>query len=272
MQDWEMTPEQIREKIDNMVWSFSRVNAASGCMYCFYLQYIEELESMPNAYAQFGTLCHETLEKYLKGELNMFNVSEYYQEHYSDYVTCDFPSNKYVDLAEKTYNQGLEYFNNINFDFNKYEILGVEQELKFKVGKYNFKGYADAIYKEKDTGEIILRDHKTASFKYLKNGGVSKTNEDHYRDFRRQEYLYCIPLIEKYGKVDYLSWNMIRDQRVIKIPFDENEYKEAIEWCIKTIESIEQEMLWLPDTSESYRCSNICNHRDKCIYRQGGYA
>ena len=268
MQEWELTQEEIKEKIDNMVWSFSRVNSADMCPYSWYLQYVEEQEPMPNAYAQFGTVCHETLEKYLKGELDMFSVLQYYQDRFSEYVTCDFPPNKYVDLGEKTYGLGEAYFSNLDFDFDRYEVLGVEKELKFNVGKYPFKGYADAIYRDKTTGDIILRDHKTSSFKYLKDGSVSKTNEKHFKEFRYQELLYCIPLIEEYGKVDYLSWNMIKDQREIKIPFDEKEFKEAQEWCIETIEKIRNETLWLPDTKDSYKCNVICNHRDKCLYRQ----
>ena len=268
MEEWDMPLEDIKKKIDNMVWSFSRVNSADKCRYAWYKTYIEEEEGLPNAYAQFGTICHETLEKYLKGELDMFSVLDYYQNHYSDYVTCDFPKNKYVDLAEKTYLQGEEYFSNINFDFDKYEILGVEQELNFKVGKYPFRGFADAIYKDRETGEIILRDHKTSSFTYLKNGGVSSKDKQHFKEFRYQELLYCIPLIEQYGRVDWLSWNMIRDQREIKIPFDEREFDEAKEWCIKTIEELEQEVLWLPDVSSSYWCNTICQCRMACNYRQ----
>ena len=270
MQAWELKPEEIKERLDKMIWSFSRVNSLSQCKYAWYLQYIEENESMPNAYAQFGTICHETLEKYLKEELDMFTVSEYYQEHYADYVTCDFPANKYADLGQKAYESGLEYFNNINFDFDRYEVLGVEQEVYFKVGKYPFHGFIDAIYRDKETGELILRDHKTSSFKYLKDGSVSKTNAQHFLDFKRQEYLYCIPLIEKYGKVDWLTWNMIRDQREIRIPFNQEEFKEAQEWCIKTIEEAEQEILWLPDVSSSYFCNTICNQRNICTYKQGG--
>lgn len=267
MKEYEMTPEEIKEKLDSMIWSFSRVNS-SGCLYSFYLHYIEQNEDMENAYAQFGTITHETLEKYLKGELDMFTVSQYYQEHYSDYVTCDFPVNKYKDLGQAAYDAGLEYFNNLDFDFNKYEILGVEKELKFKVGNYPFKGYADAVYRDRETGEIILRDHKTSSFKYLKNGSVSKTNLEHFTAFKRQEYLYCIPLIEEYGKVDKLSWNMIRDQRIIEIPFNEDEYKEAQEWAIERIETLRNEMLWLPDTNNSYFCNVLCGSRNICPYRQ----
>lgn len=268
MQDFEMTPDEIKEKIKDMTWSFSRVNGFQSCSYAWYLAYVEEQESLPNAYAQFGTICHETIEKYLKGELDMFDVSDYYQEHYPEIVTCDFPSNKYVDLGEKAFLQGKEYFDNINFDFDRYEVLAVEKEFKFMVGKYPFHGFVDALYRDKQTGEIILRDHKTSSFKYLKTGEVSKTNAQHFLEFKRQLYLYAIPVIAEYGKVDWLTWNMIRDQREIKIPFNENEFKEAQKWCIDTIKTIENETMWLPDTSESYRCSCICNNRDKCIYRQ----
>ena len=267
MNEWELTPEQIRKKLDNMVWSFSRVNSVGQCPYAFYLHYIEGQEETPNAFAQFGTICHQTLEKYLRGELDMFDVSEYFQEHYRDVVTCDFPANKYVDLGEKAYESGVAYFDGINFDFDKYEILGVEKELKFKVGKYNFQGFADAVYKDKDTGEIILRDHKTSSFKYLKNGDVSSKDKAHFQEFKRQEYLYCIPLIEEYGKVDWLSWNMIRDQKIIQIPFSQEEFKEAQEWAINNIHMLEEETLWLPDTSNSYFCNVLCG-LSGCFYRQ----
>lgn len=269
MQDWDLSPEEIKERLDNMTWSFSRVNS-SDCLYAFYLHYVAGYEDEPNAFAQFGSICHVTLEKYLKGELDMFDVSQYYTDHYSDYVTCEFPPNKYVDLGEKAFIQGKEYFDNINFNFDKYEIVGVEQELQFKVGKYPFQGYADAIYKDKETGEIILRDHKTSSFKYLKNGNVSKTNLEHFTAFKRQEYLYCIPLIEKYGKVDKLSWNMIRDRKVIEIPFNKTEFEEAQRWAIGNIEKLRSELLWLPNTSNSYNCNVLCGQRKSCSYRQGG--
>ena len=267
--EWDLKPEEIKKRLDEMVWSFSRVNS-SGCKYAFYLHYIAGFEDAENAFAQFGTVCHETLEKYLKGELDMFSVLNYYQEHYPEIVTCSFPPNKYTDLGEKAYTAGEEYFSNLNFDFDRYEILGVEKELNFKVGKYPFRGFADAIYRDRETGEIILRDHKSSSFKYLKNGNISSKDKEHFLAFKRQEYLYSIPLIEEYGKVDKLTWNMVRDKKIIEIPFNNDEYEEAQEWAIKQIESIREELLWLPDTSNSYMCQVLCGQRGICPYRQGG--
>lgn len=267
MQEWELKPEEIKDRLQDMTWSFSRVSSIGSCLYYFYIHYIEGCDDEENCWGQFGLVVHQTIEKFLKGEIDMFGIVDYYKDLFDEIVTCDFPPNKYVDLKEKSYLDGLEYFSNLYFDFDRYEILGVEQELAFNVGKYPFKGYADAIYRDRQTGEIILRDHKTSNFKYLKNGNVSKTNAEQFKHYRYQEYLYCIPLIEKYRRVDKLSWNMIRDQRIIEIPFDEKEFKEAQEWAINNIHILENEMLWLPDNSNMYYCKMLCGQRGGCIYR-----
>lgn len=266
MMSYDRTPEEITEKIKNMEWSFSRVSS-EACMYNFYLTYVNEDKGAENAYSQFGSLCHKAIEKLLKGELSLFNVAEWYEENYSEYVTYDFPPNKYTDIGQDRYNKGLEYFQNLMFDFDKYEILGVEKEYHFHVGKYPFKGFVDAIYRDKETGEIIIRDHKSSTFKYKKDGSLSKTSMPQFEHYKMQEYIYSIPVIEEYGKVDWLTWNMFCDQKELKVPFVQEELEKTIEWAIKSIEKLEQEVLWLPDNSSSYFCANICNHRGTCPYR-----
>lgn len=268
MNELSLTPEEIKERIDDMVWSFSRVSASGTCNFQWYLQYIENQRGEDNAFAQFGSICHKTLEKYLKGELDMFTVSQYYQDNYPEIVTCGFPANKYADLGQKAYDAGLDFFNNINFDFDKYEVLEVEQEHNFKVGKFPFHGYIDALYKDRDTDEIIIRDHKTSSFKYLKNGDVSSKDREHYESFKKQLYLYSIPILEQYGRVDKLSWNMIRDNKILEIKWDKDEFDKTIAWAIDSIESLRKELLWLPDTSSSYMCNVLCQFRNICPYRQ----
>lgn len=267
MEAWDLKPDEIKERLDKMVWSFSRLSSFYNCKYSWYLAYISGQRGLENAYSQFGTLCHETLEKYLKGELDMFTVAQYYQDHYSEYVTYDFPANKYVDLGQKTYEQGADYFNNLMFDFDRYEILGVEKEVSFKIDKYPFKGYIDALYRDKETGEIILLDHKSSSFTYKVNGDVSKKNQEAFQKYVKQEYLYSIPVIEEYGKVDYLTWNMIRDQREIRIPFDMAEFEKTKQWALDTIHKIEEEIIWAPDKSSSYFCNVLCGLRTQCSYR-----
>ena len=114
MEIWDLSPEEIQEKLDSMVWSFSRISATT-CLYSWYKQYIAECEEEPNAFAQFGTVCHETLEKYLKGELDLFELPKYYKKRFKKVVTCSFPPNKYADLRAKAFFTGESYFENINF-------------------------------------------------------------------------------------------------------------------------------------------------------------
>lgn len=272
MQEWELKPKEIKQKIGDMEWSYSRLSGFSGCAYAWYRAYICQEEGEENAFAQFGSLCHKCIEMFLNGELDIFTAAQWYQDHYSEYVTCDFPSNKYKDLGEAAYEAGLEYFNNISFDFNRYEVLGVEKEYHFKIGDYRFKGFVDALYLDKYTKEIIIRDHKSSHFRYLKNGEISKSNLDQFNHYVMQELIYSIPVIEEYGRVDFLSWNMFRDRREIKIPFDANKLEETKEWVINTIHQIEQELLWAPDNSKenSYFCNTLCNFRRTCPYRQIG--
>lgn len=266
MNELSLTPEEIRAKIDKMVWSFSRVNSSS-CMYSWFLSYLEGNEGEENAYAQFGIICHQTIEKFLKGELSIFDAANYFEENYPLIVT---KQNKHCEIGSTRYQLALEYFQNINFDFDKYEILGVEKECLFKVGDYNFKGYIDALYRDRETGEIIIRDHKTSRFKYKVSGDISKKDLETFDHYKKQELLYAIPVIEEYGRVDYLTWNMLCDHREIKIPFNKDEFEQAQQWAINSIKTIEQEMLWLPDDSNVFFCNNLCNHRGYCPYKKTG--
>ena len=64
---------------ENMTWSFSRVNSYNTCPYAWYLNYIEKNRDEGSAFSEVGTLIHEILEKYAKGELSLFEISDYYE-------------------------------------------------------------------------------------------------------------------------------------------------------------------------------------------------
>jgi hypothetical protein len=76
----------------------------------FFLQYIKEEESINNAFAEFGSFGHLILEKYLKKELAIFDLSKYYEENFNKEVRIPFPPNKYKDLRESYYEAGKRYF------------------------------------------------------------------------------------------------------------------------------------------------------------------
>ena len=253
---------------ENMTWSFSRVNSFNTCPYAWYLNYIEKNKDEGSAFAEVGTLVHETLEKYAKGELSLFDISDYYEEHFNDVVQHDFPPGK-VDLRQKYYDDCLEYLNDINLPLDDYEILGVEKEVKFLVGNYMFVGYIDLLLRSKKTGKITILDHKSANLKFKKNGDISKTDLEHFQAFKRQLYLYSKGVFLEYGEIpECLAWNLFRLGKIYSIPWNRKEYNEALDWAEQTIDKIVNEELWLPNNNSKYFCDNLCGQRSICDFKE----
>lgn len=257
-----------RMLLDNMTWSFSRLSSFDQCPYCWKRNYLDCEEKESNAYAEYGTLCHSLLERYEKGELDMFSLPEQYEKEYYDVVQHEFPPNKYTDLNEKYKNNGYDYFSTINWTPEDIEILGVEEEVRFEIDGHPFVGYVDLRFKDKD-GNIILADHKSANIKQTKKGGFYSADKDKIMMYKRQQYLYSRYFVEQGMKVDFLEWNFFDSGWVYKIPWNKEEYDEAEQWTKNTIKQIYACTEFNPDTSSKYFCDNICDYRNKCCdFRQ----
>ncbi|RKI83871.1 hypothetical protein D7V90_08250 [bacterium 1xD42-87] len=255
-----MTEEELFV-MDTMTWSFSRLNSYYNCAYEWYLHYLECNKSENGFFGEYGSFIHKILEKYISGELSLFDLNQYYEENFNESVPHDAPPNKYVDIRQSYYDKGIEYLNNIDLDLDRYEILGVEKEIHFTIEDKDFVGYIDLLVKDRETDEIIIIDHKSASIKILKNGSISKTDQKHFLEFKRQLYLYSIPIVKEYGSVSKLKWNMFKDQKWIEIPWKQEEYDEAIQWAKDTLKLIENESLWLPN-QDYYYCNYLCGQRN----------
>ena len=253
--------------VDTMRWSFSRLNSYYNCPYGWNLQYIECVESESNFFSQYGKFMHEILEKYAKNELNLFELSQYYEDNYNKEITLEAPYNKYTDIRDSYYNKGLDYLNNIDFILDNYEILGIEKEIKFNIGKYEMIGYIDLLLRNK-RGNIVIVDHKSANIKILKSGKISKTDLKNVEGFKRQLYLYSVGVHNEYGEFPkFLRWNLFNNQAWLYIKFNKNKYKKALKWAYKTIKLIEDEVMWLPNPNY-YFCHNLCGFRNKaCPYK-----
>ena len=256
--------------LDTMTWSFSRLNYT--CLREFKLHYIDCNQGIDSFFGQFGTFMHKILEMYAKGELSVFELSQYYEDHFDEEVWMDAPYNKYKDLKEDYFYKGLEYLDNIDLSLDDYDVLGVEKEVRFlTVGGRDMVGYIDLLLREKDTGRIIITDHKSATLKFLKSGKISKADLPHFEEFKRQLYLYSIPILEEYGRVDELMWNMFKDRRWIKIPFDKEEFKSAVKWAQEQLVKLYQEEEWSPKEGageKDFYCRNLCGQREICEYAQ----
>lgn len=262
-----MMDEELDFLLDTMTWSFSRLNSFYNCPHEWYERYVMCQKGENGFFGEFGGCCHKILERYEKGEISLFEISQEYEKLFSEMVVHDAPPNKYVDIKQSYFDKGLDYFDNIDLDLENFEILGVEKEVKFKIADKDFIGYIDLLIREKSTGKIIILDHKSASIKFLKNGNISKSDKPHVREFIRQLCLYAKPVLEEYGHVDELWWNLFKDKNWLKIPFKKEDYNEAIKWAEDTIKLIENETEF-PCNTDTYYCWNLCSQRNNaCPYK-----
>ncbi len=259
-----------------MVWSYSRVKSYETCPKAFFLQYIEKLPTENNAFGQWGSYIHKILEMLYKNELSIFELSDYYITHYRDEITCRFPPNKYKDLNKSYYQSGVEYLDEYDGLSERYDVLGVEEKVNLDIGGYRFVGIIDLILQEKDTGNIIIRDHKSKS----------KFKDDAEKDeYLIQLYLYARHIKEKYGKFPTkLQFNMFRAGELVEEIFNEDAYNAAADWFITTIQKIYKDAEYKDKIFLEYKakgkllkeykypdffCEFLCGVRNYCNRSEG---
>lgn len=250
--------------LDQMIWSFSRIKSYENCKHEWYLNYIECVseDKCSNVFAEFGTFCHLILQKYLNYELEKNELAEFYQEYFEDYVkTICFMKN---DIQGNLYEAGLKYFQNINLDPKKLNIISVEQEYLDTIGNYKFRGIIDLLYKDGD--DYVIMDHKSARSPLTKSNTVKKSCLEKVEEYKKQLYLYSMFVKNKLNKFPkYLEWNFFRDNKIYRIEFDINEYHKSLDWAKTTIDRIYQEDRFEPNQDFFY-CSHLCDFRTICDY------
>lgn len=242
--------------LDNMVWSFSSVNSYCTCPYAFKLSYINKKEKVNNAFAEFGSFVHSLLEKYFKGEIEFFELSQMYESEYDSNVTHEFPSLKFCDLETKYYEDGINYLNSFEGIADNLQVVGVEQEINLKLNGKAFIGYIDLILKDTNDNKYIIVDHKS------KGKFKSKKEKEHYM---YQLYLYSVYIKEKFGEYPKeLKFNMFRTGTFETEQFDEKKLKKALNWFDFTIDLIYSDDTFIKIKDEFY-CNNLCGVREHCM-------
>lgn len=260
---------EYKNKIDEMRWSYSRLNSFEHCKYCFYLKYIigndDEYLAEGNYYAEVGKFVHEILAMIFDGKLTPDEASQYFVDNYEEYVCYKVKDS----IMEKTFESCANYFSNVDFSWlNDYEILGVEMEVSLKIGDYEYIGFIDLLIRHKQTGDIIIIDHKSAGYPLKKDGGVLAKSKESFESYKKQMYLYSHVVKQIYGELPKeIWWNHFKDEKIAKNPFDETDYQKSLEWFTDTIHEIEKEENYEP-TINFFYCSNLCDFRNCCEYRQ----
>lgn len=265
-----MAVSPYKEALDNTTWSYSRIHSYTTCPAMFRYVYLEKKPKVENAFAEFGSFCHSILESYEKGELAEYELGDVYQEKYDENVTCDFPVTKWGSMGEKYYSKGLSYFETFEGFPENWELIGAEIDAEFCISNYNIVGFIDLLVRDKNDGKLIVVDHKSkAKFK----------NKDEQEEYAIQLYLYSKWVYENYGEYPKeLVFNMFREQEMVVIPFNLEDYKKAIQWVIDTIQNIyndfdfwdkiklscEKKGVNIPYKNFDFFCNNLCSCRTSC--------
>lgn len=235
--------------LDNMNWSFSRLNSFYSCKRNWYYNYIMKKESSDNFFSQYGTFAHKIFEYYNKGKIELFEMSKYYSDNFNNEITMDAPPNKFVDLKESYFKKGYNYF--VNFNGYCDEFVGSEVPFDINIKAYNkerrFIGYIDRI--SKDENGYIITDYKSK--------GKFKSQEE-LKEYTRQLYIYAIALKEMYNEYPYkLVFEQFKEGITIEQPFVVDNLKETKKWISSTIKSIYAEKDF-PKKENDFFCQYLC--------------
>lgn len=237
-------------------YSFTKLSSFHQCPYGYKLRYIDHNAGEGNAFSSYGSEIHSLLERYAKGEIDLWDLPHVYEWEFDSAVPEKFPYNKFTDLRESYYQQGLNFLNSFQ-GYDGCQILGIEQEFEIPIDDWIFNGFIDLIIRDKD-GTLILQDYKSkAKFKSAK--------EKH--DYARQLYLYSMYVKEKFGVYpDKMRFLMFRSQKDEDIDFNIADLDEAIQWAKQTVKDIRECWVFLPKC-ESFYGNNLCNHRGYCEFK-----
>lgn len=260
---------KYKKILDAIEFSFSTIHMYEQCQYAFYNKKICGDIGVDNAYAEIGRYGHEINEKIFKKEITVDDALnewiEEFENHVFNYISDNSKEKKFLAFC---------YYLSI-FDekyYKKYEVLGVEVEFHWKIGRHKCIGFVDLILKDKVTGDILLIDHKSAPPFFGKKGGLLKSQTENFNTYSKQMYMYCQPIYEKYKTFPKkIIWNHMFDDARTIIDFDMKEYEKTLDWFKKTVQKIYKDTKFEP--CKSYMmCNQLCNYRMDCEYKneEGG--
>jgi hypothetical protein len=250
--------------LDQMKYSFSSVNTYDTCHYSFEQNYILIEDRINNFFGNYGSYVHSILESYFRSKIESWDMAIYFQDHYNENIKCSCPVFP-AGMAINYYNQGMSYFENFEFDKEKYDIIYIEERIETRYKDINVVVVPDLVLRDKETKEYILIDYKTKNL--TKNGKVDKKK---MQDVKKQVFLYSYFLWFTKGiEINKIQIWEIRNQQIIEFPYDQFYGFEALEWFETTIEKIKQETEWKANTSQKYFCDEICSNRFSCPYING---
>ena len=242
-------------------WSYSRLSSYEHCPMSYKLSYVDKVPQVNNAYAEYGSYCHAILEEFARGNLMSFELASKYKDGYDKQIISYFPPYP-KGLSGRYFEQGLQYFDTFDGFGDNYEILAIEERANVEIGGESVTGIIDLLLEDKNTGELVIVDHKTKAIKEMTKGLQYAV---------RQLYMYSCFVAEKYKRYpSLLRYNMLRYGEIIEIPFQTDAYLDTLAWITNTIAQINNDKTWEAKPSK-YFCQHICGSRYECSEAQSRF-
>lgn len=245
--------------IEDMTWSFSRVESFDMCHYKWFLKYIRGWMEDDLFYASYGSFMHEILRLYYDGELKKEEMLTYFLSKFKTSVAGERPRESTV---KKYIKSGVDYLTNFKpFPFN---TVAVEKKVCFEIEGYPFIGYIDYLG-EKDGGFYIV-DHKSRELKPRSGRNPPTVKDLELDELLKQLYIYGESVKKEFGEYPRgVALNCFRNGVFIQEPFDLDKFDAAKKWAVDMIKKIENEEDFAHNR-DSFACKWLCGLHDKCIY------
>lgn len=249
--------------LDEMRYSFSSLSTFANCKHGFRLTYVDAEDRVGNFFSDYGKLIHKTLEKYFREDLSSMELSEFYKSNYDKMVketAPPFPKG----MDEKYREQGQMYFDYFPFDRSNYEILFIEDAIKFDFYGSSFVIKPDLVLKDKNTEKVILIDFKSSS-PFFKD----KPDKKKFVEYYKQLYLYTYGIrTERKVNVHELMLWFPRIDKTVTIDWNADDELKYVEWAKNIIQEIKKEEKFEYNNSGTYFCNYICSVRNSCEFKE----
>ena len=259
-----MSDVSYRPLVEDMTWSYSRINTFHQCPYRWFLKYIRGLDETPQFYASYGKFIHKLLEEFYNGELSKDDMKMRFLVGFSDEVQGRRPSEKivfsYID-------KGISYLD--SFEAFPYNMVDVEMKFEIDFDGVPLIGFID--YLGELDGEYYIIDNKSRDLKPRSNRKTPTKKDEELDEMLKQLYVYSAAVREKYGKYPKkLCFNCFKNGVFIEEPFVAEKYNETLLWVMKSIEDIKNasEDGSFPPNMEFFNCLYLCGYTDECEYWQ----
>lgn len=250
-------------------YSYSQISSFHNCPLEWYHQYILHTDGEGNCLSDYGTYGHAKIEELLRGDKLQYEILEDIQLDFDNIFTNGISINFggfNKNLTNGYYTSLYDYVSDCDY-LESLNILDIEKKFMYSISiesnmeiqnnfTFIFTGIADIIAQDKEGNYYIVDLKSKGSFK----------NSQELKEYTRQLYLYSLYVFFTYGVWPKELWfEQFRVGKRVKIKFEEVDLKEALEWLVEGVTTIELGNFKVEGNPDPFYCNNLCSYRNKNI-------